>query len=486
MNVLLLANVGNSDLRLERPDLLPTHDDPDWWRSIRRQGEEINQNFDRYGDALTLPLLGPTVRWILDNEGVAGSDLHVVLFASNQAYHPTIEHEWLRDTLPVAKVIRQVLSRPPYGIPKKQIHTEAIDGIPADYSNMLSFYARTLPERQRYVDADTRVYLEVSGGTPAMTSMLIVMGVEVFGESVRTLYVDRGATVPYEVNVSRELFARKSRDVLRNQIALYAYAVAQRTLEASGALITSDSGQRELMHKLLTYADRRLAFDFKRALDALQEARKRALGVQQAQIQHWLRELEEPDAASNLAELIHSTRIKQFFGDYADFVQRIFRFQEAAFRHMAERMGLQYTKSDGQYASQNWLESVPGLGKFLDMYRNRQTGRVNTIDLSRPLNRVSLGAIVDYFVQNVPEWSHWQGVADQLHALSAVADLRNSGLAGHGFRGIGETDIEDAFGGTAADLLACLTTIYETIFEDAPGDDPYAAVNALLDAIVQG
>jgi hypothetical protein len=317
-----------------------------------------------------------------------------------------------------------------------------------------------------------------------MTSMLIVAGVEVFGERARTLYLDRSATVPYEVSVARELFARKTRDTLRNQIALHVYAAALHTVKESGDLITSDTRQRQLLAMLLNYADRRLAFDFERARAALQEARGLAVGVQQSRIGRWLRELETLDTPVLLSELLHSTRLKLQAGDYADLTQRLFRFQESSFRYMAEQMGLEYGKSH-EYASQTWFKNQAELGPFLDVYIDRQSGKVNTVDLGRSLNRYSLGAIVDYYVQHDPQWDHWRSTADDLHALSTVSELRNKGLSGHGFKGIGRPDLEAAFGGSLDTLLDHLAHIYAALFDQTPGTDPYAAVNELILELAQ-
>ncbi len=489
MSVLLLANVGNSDLHLVDRELLPEREDPHWWTS-RRLGEEVCDHFDHYSDTLELPLIGPTVQWIFEQDTITGNELNIVLFASDQQKGLPHESEWLKDTAPVAEAIQLRLAHKPFEIPKKNIRILRIEGSPADYANMLRFYAEKLPQIANSTAPNTHIYMEVSGGTPAMTSMLIVMGVEVFGEFLRTLYVDRGTPMPYELGVARELFARKMRATLRDQINLYAYAVAQKTLEQAGSLITPDDHQRQLLDALLIYADRRLAFDFARARKVLQQrAHGLATGVPQAQIKHWLHELDSPDAADQLAELLHSAVIKLKFGDYADFVQRVFRFQEATFRYMAVCMGIEYGKSE-QYLSQSWLKTQPDLQNYLTHYPRGADGKPCqqpiSIDTGRSLNRVSLGAIVDYYVQHETRWKSWNPAAEALFNLSAVADLRNRGISGHGLEGIGVQDLEAAFGGTIDDLVMSENKIYEILFGHPPGENPYDAINTLILDLMQG
>ncbi|MEW6578012.1 MAG: hypothetical protein AB1435_02340 [Chloroflexota bacterium] len=487
MRVWLLANVGNSDLQIDNSKLPtpPAAEDPQRWWTPRRIGEAVRDNPDRFAETIKLPLLEPTINWLFEHENVTGADLRLVLFASDQPREDTLESEWQKDTYPIAEALCKIVTGKPFHISQKQARIERILGSPADYSNMLSFYTQALPKVAKMVAPDDRIFLEVSGGTPAMASMLIVMGVEVFGERVRTLYVERGATVPYEVSVSRELFARKTRDTLCDQVKLHAYAVALQTLKDAGPLIDPDDDHRQLLAAVLNYADRRLSFDFDRARNALQNARQLSIGEAQARIGRWLRELEAPDTAAHLSELIHSASIKLSFGDYADFVQRAFRFQEASFRYMLEQVGVEYSDKNGKYVKSEWLQSQPGLTGFLENYLNPQTKLRDPVKLDRPLNRYSLGAMVDFFVQTQKSWKCWHASAQQLHRLSAVADLRNKGVSGHGFDGIGQDDLEQAYAAPVDKLLDDLRAIYEALFKQPPGPNPYDAINALILDLIQ-
>ncbi len=484
MTVVLLANVGNHDLQLRDRSLLPEQFDAQAMRWARILGEEIRERLSHYRGALTMPLVGPTVRWILEREAISPDDLHVVLFASAQQYAPDQERQ--KDTKPFAEVMKQLLAAPPFQLPAKHIRIISIDGNPSDYANMLAFYTGALPGVADFAEWD-QVYLEVSGGTPAMTAMLIVAGVEVFDLRARTLYLDRAAEQPHEVGIAEALFARQTRATLVQQIELHAYAVARATLDASGPLITPDARQRDLLDALLDYADRRLAFDFERARAALDRAQRLTTGSQQARLGQWLRELRTPSEAHLLAELVHSTRIKLHLGDYADMVQRLFRFQEAAFRYMAEQMGMAYSKPrDNRYVSKRWVQAQPGLGEFLEAYRPPGASEpIKVIVASRSLNRFSLGAIVDFFVQSDPAWTGWRTVAQDLHRLSALADLRNKGLAGHGFEGIGREDLEAAFGQPPDTLPVFLDGLLTALFDQDPGPDPYQAVNEVLTRLAQ-
>ncbi len=494
MTTLLFANVGNHDLKLTDPSLLPDEMQKDPRVHYRTLGEELLANYARYAPALHMPMLGPTLRWLVERQGIDPLDLHVYLFASDQNPDYTPQSEWLKDTLPFARVVERILkdgglvySTPgkdkpvPLRLSRKQVRIRRMEGNPADYRNALDFFSRELPRQAERAGPVDAVYLEVTGGTPAMTSMLIVAGVEVFGQQAHTLYVARDQDRPSQVGVSQQLFARHTRATLRTQAALHAYAVAYQGLTEHGTLAMPDGERRALLCALLDYADRRLAFDFGRARDALAEARRYASGDTQAQAAHWSRQLTDPEAQDLIAELVHSARIKYELGDYADFTQRLFRFQEASFRHLAKDMGMVCKDKNDEFVDMDWVNGVQGLTDFLADYTAPDGKRYHPLQIDgRSLNRISLGAIVNFFVQRHRQWSKYQPTVDAFYQLSKVAGLRNKGLAGHGFQGIGKQDLDNAWGKDADTILSSLVNMYEDLFDQPIGPNPYAAVNGLI------
>jgi hypothetical protein len=367
----------------------------------------------------------------------------------------------------------------PFRFPGRQVRIHTIEGNPADYKNMLDYFSREFAGMLCWVDDDTRLYLEITGGTPAMTSMMVVAGVEVFGRRTHTLYVERGIERPYRVGIGRRFFSRRAQATLRTQLELHAYAVAQEMVRQERDLIARDVERQRLILALIEYADRRLSFDFERAKTALHHAHEYATGDVQARIQYRQRELAEQASETLIAELVHSTRIKYRLGDYADFTQRLFRFQEAVFRYLAEQMGMEYADpADNEYISISWIEGLPALKTFLADY-DLGSGR-RGVDLKRSLNRMSLGAIVDYFVQHVPDWTVLKTIVPEIHRLSRVARLLNKGLAGHGFEGIGRQDLAVAFGDEADRIISVVEDIYTTVFEAPLDASPYDRVNDLI------
>lgn len=490
MKTHLLATVGNRDVQVTDRTVLP---EPmrAVWTPARVEGEALLADLDAAGGALDYPMITPVVRWLLDEKGVAPEDLQVVLFATDQPKPFTPEDEWKKDTLAYAKIIRRALLD---GLPgldraqdrrltKRQVYVRSIETNPAHYRLMLDTFTGAFADLQRYIGPDDRVYLEVTGGTPAMTSMMIVAGADAFGERARCIYKNPAETEPQEVGILPRFFARQARAALEQQLKLHAYTAALATFERHRDLIAESVPGQTLVAALITYAERRLAFDFDRARQALKDAAAVAPSDIHAQLGHLQRQLQSASTADLLAELVHNARIKYTMGHYADFTQRLFRFQEAGFRYLAEKMGLQYKNPEGKRARTAWLRNVPGLLDYLASYTdpNGETYTpVNIIDYN--LNRTNLGALVNFFVDNEPTWADRREVMDGLYRLSSFGSLRNKGLAGHSFQGIGKPDLTAAFEEDADHIVPLLETIYTGLFGVDLPEDPYAAANALIRA----
>lgn len=497
MTTLFLANVGTRDVQLSDESLLP--EELRGKASPRLVGEEILKDYRRYAGTLQVPMIAACLRWLLEERQVSPTELHVHLFASDQAAPPTTpERQWLQDTLPFAEVIRHFLldgglvyavesagkrhgrESCPLRLAGSQVHIHAVKGNPADYVGMLDFFTQKLAHLAERVDPAADIYMEVSGGTPAMTSMLIVAGVEAFGRRVQTLYVEPGARQPYPLDIARRLLARRAREAFCAQVKVYAYAAAAEILASDKNLLVEDVRRQDVLSALLEYGRRRLAFDFRRAREALSTACQYADQSVAPHLRQWWRELDpaERDTVVLVQELIHSTRILYRMGDYADFTQRLFRFQEASFRHLAERMGMRYKDEDEKRVDPAWVRSVPGLSDFLDNYRTPDGQALRWMDVE--LNRVNLGAFADFFTRNdhaaIPLWP----AVEKLHRLSGVADLRNKGLAGHGFQGIGKEDLDAAWGEDADGILPLMEQVFQALFGYPVGDSPYDGLNEVL------
>ncbi len=500
MTAFFLAAVGSHDVELSDPSLLPSALQQEL-PAARPLGEEMLADFGRYAEALRLPLIGVSLAWLIADGDVAPDELSVHLFAPDQPPPPVSPRaRWQADSILLARVSERLLrtrgvafpSRPhrvgralddsrPVRLRGSQIHVHPLTDDPADYGLMLNALSEELAEMEDQVSFDDRVYLEVTGGTTAMSSMLLVAGVEAFGRRVHALYVRPGADRPHLVSIGSRFFARQAQLVLQEQLRRYAYGAARTSVDRRGDLIAPDVADQVLLRALLDYADCRLAFDFDKAREALHRASAYASGRLQAHVRFRQRELARRDSAALLAELIHTMRIQYQLGQYADFAQRLFRFREGCLRHLAEGMGLRYRRGDERYVDPHWVDQVVGLHEFLDDYASPIGDRQVSIGWAdHPLTATSLGAVVDFFIARGEPWDRLRAAVDALHRLSSVADLHHKGLAGHGFEGISRTDLEHEFGQDPDRIVLLLEEIYNTLFTAELGDSAYETLNGLI------
>ncbi len=483
-DVLLIANVGNHDVKLEEAGhaFLPAPPEERWFP--RTLGEAILDRFERCAPYLRFDLLTPVFTYLRekhfsDVENGLWDRLHVVLFASDQSEEAGEAHK--KDTMPFAKVIQRALKQT-YEIPGEKwrvtipnVLTIPIEGNPADYANMLSFYVPQLKKRRAYFrqkeEAIPHVYMEVSGGTPAMTSMLIVAGVEVFGENVHVLYVPWGVGLAQEVRIAGQIFGQKVRNTFTHQIQEHSYTAALHTLNRDGKHVARDPERLEALIALVHYVERRLEFDFQNARRALQRAYSALRGNVQAVVGNWLRALQKAEEVDHLAELWHGMYIELDLQRYAAFVQRAFVFQERTFRHIATQMGVQ-THAEGRQLDPDWVNAQEGLVDFMEKRK---------VEWWRTLNRVILSTVIAYFMERQPTfWGHLERPIQSLNQLSAVAGLRNSGLAGHGLKGISQAAIEQAYGASLEKLMDDLADVYQDVFGQAVGPSPYQEAEDLI------
>ncbi len=480
VKALLIANVGNRDIKLD--------DQGDKRESTRQLGERILNNFEHYYNVIQLPLIEPALKYLQEEQGYEIGAIEFILFATDQGETAGDKRE--QDTLRLAEVAKNYLIKR-YGINKKGIRIEVIESNPADYRNMMEFYDQKMRRLRDWLNSKNdgefpRIYLEIMGGTPAMVTMLILKATQYFERNVSTLYNDNGQV--FDISIAEELFLQNVREELLLQTELFAYRSAWETLQQYPKVV-KNSDEREILLYLLQYGDRRLAFDYDRALKHLKEVRGSTTGELQSVVSRWLNEFKPEDTQFLLAELVYSIEIIIKLGNYSELTQRIFRFQEAMFRYMAEQMGMEYSKSSkatGEYVDPSWVKSQEGLEQFLQAYDRTADGQATAVDIKRSLNRFSLGAIVDFFVKNQQEWQHWRQAAESLHGLTNLAELRNKGISGHGFQGIGEEDILEAYGiDEIDDLVRDLKEIYRIVFGDELLNNVYDEINKVCRDIIE-
>ncbi|XRO75407.1 hypothetical protein ACO3TA_00570 [Methanocaldococcus sp. 28A] len=426
--VLFLANVGNSDLGKDEKSIFNPRE-----HNIFEESKKLYESGEFYH---LEPILLKKKIEMLNNPI---NDLEIVLFATLQ------EDENPQDTYYIAKIIKELISKE-YPNLKDKIKIEKVSRNPSDYNEMIEYYAKKL---NSFDDNYYRVYLGITGGTPAQISSLIINGVLKWEEKTRTLYKPRGKE-PKEDKIGEKIFKilkSKEFEALKKSYLYDLAAELMKKYELSENWKCEYHYLKGLHHKKL--------FNFKRAIDEFNHALKYAGLEDENRILNELNKLEklleEPKDLDDRIEkypllidlLIDNAIMKWESGEYVDFVGRIFRIREALLRYIFEKEFRisteptkikEYGKLINKYVEfEKFLDENPKLVEYL---------KGNGWNERKEINLKVLRWIYEYYLQSnkafAKKYGFIKGFDDKLEKLS---ELRNKSIIAHGFEGISKEDI---------------------------------------------
>ncbi|NTV65587.1 MAG: hypothetical protein HGA65_18915 [Oscillochloris sp.] len=476
---LLICNVGGADLVCA--------DLPKDRRGERDWAAEVLDRYDELRPLLRLPIIAKALAH-LQAQGLRADS--VVLLASDQPASASPRfHE--SDTCLTAAVITRLLNdgvadHPP--IPAGQVMTwtiadgQGVGGDPSDYDLVLAFLERLLATLAETFPSGP-VLLEVTGGTPAMTTGLLIAGCEAFGARAEVLSVHPRRPQPAALNVGRRLLATPLRATLRSNAATCAYDAALATLRANRETVGDRlaPGTIEAIERLLDYARCRYNFDFPGASAAL--ATMGQAGREAGTFATLAADVADPDRAALLAEVVHGAQARYAAGLYADFLTQLVRFEENLLRLLCLARGVRFTTrqsglpdDDGSLISRAWLRSLPfTLSRDYDDGRDRAS--------SRGLLRELLGPLAQSRGEDL------RPLLAQLDQLKPLVYLRNE--LTHSLDGVRQADLAVRFVGpraparSADQILPHLASLFAQVAGRALPPSPFTTINNLLDRLLQ-
>lgn len=476
---LLICNIGSSDLEREAlADLRGL--------SERERAARILDGYAAYQARLGLPIIGKALAHVQRQSGELAA---VVLVASDQGAQPadpTVRDDWGKDTLLTAQIVARRLAEgaPEWqAIPSERIQIWVIADAqgagrdPSDYDGVRRCFEQQLPAlNAAYPDATA--YLEVTGGTPAMTTGLLVAGTEIFGARAEVLYVHPRHPLPSTLNTGKRLQSGPLRAALRSNVATYDYDAALRGFQAQRVVIADRlaPGAPELLAALLEYARCRFNFDFSGARQALEGGIDRVGdGRWRGTVMELYQAMAQPDRAAKLAEVYHAAAARYAVGAYADFLTQVVRFQENALRALCLDRGAVFLDRRGQEHHDGW-RLHPSWADAVGFPAG-----------NRPVTRTLLRRLAQHLA--VREGADLGPLFAHLDRLNDLADLRNS--LTHTFEGVRRRDLAEGFAGqgtaeSQADaILPHLAASYALMTGRPVGRSPFDALNELLFSLLR-
>ena len=481
MSVILFANIGNSDLQIDgkRP------------QNPRVEGQAAFEHFAKHQFDLTI--IEPCVREVLRDHATIA---RVVLFFTDQQATPeSLQTDRYsvalrdKDTIWFAQIIARALEERFTGqvVSTTLVRTARTDGgqfNPSMPDEAFDVFGQLLP--RFYGDSTEQAFVLMSGGLPACNNALQLHVLAYYGERCAMLYKPETKD-PIEQRVGAQL-----QQVFQRNAALG--ALERQNFAAALALVESGAASPDVV-ALLRYATYREAFDFARAGVALREAMRLASGDMRMQIGELRGELDALDRhemPALLRELALSARIAFTNERYADFLGRVFRFQEAALRYLIEKhLGISTDIGDDHERFFMAVKANLALVEFLS------TKTINDRPLHYEMPTIPvLGAALEYMLKdgvradgssalNKHERGPLTGLREQLNKIERLSQLRNRSVIAHGFTGISREALEEASGGDARMALDVMQQVVQKL-QIERSDTLERLVAVLCDRLRQG
>lgn len=461
---LLLANVGNRDVQIPDSDDLP--------KKARDFGEAILADWSAYADKLTFPILGKALQWVAGKHGPVE---RIILVASDQKD----EHHRHSDTAPLAEVIQRAFSEKP----KWRKHLASPDAIvierchdnPSDYDDMMRFYETQMARLAG--DRASIVYLEVSGGTPAMAAMLLLKGIEHFGERAQPLYVTPTQAMPLSLNVGRQLTLDATTNDLKHSLNICQYHTALALLDSREQLLRESWPHFSAVRAVVDYARERLNFNFLAAEQALFGADRHLPSRLTSRVRDFANDISERTETWLLREVLYTAEISFRNGAYADFLGRAFRLSEGLTDHVLKAWAppeIFEGPEEKRKVADGWLNDNVDAREFLEE---------KEIDLGRCVTRLTLLTLAEYFAG---QDDMRRRIVNRLQRINVLGSYRNQMPFAHGYEGVSPALLKQRYGGKRDDeMLRDLRWLYEQIVGQPCGDNPYDAINALIFDLIQ-
>lgn len=445
MGVTLIANVGSRDVQVEGHPSLP--------KDSRPLGELIWDKWDELKSSVKFPILGKAVRWLVEKHQLLD---RIVLFASNQSnalYSQT-------DTFPFAMVIQQYFAEEFGDWVNAATSIIEVKENPADYDLMMRFYAAELAK----LPPDGVCYVEVTGGTPAMSFMLLWQGVEVLKERARPLYILQGKEEPLHLNIAKNLLSHAILGDLRESLAVYQYPAACALLDRHADFLQQFTPAFAAARMAFEHAKHRANFDFARARSAINLSKLPDLPEEEVAFLRGLgAEFDSAHDDQLLREEIFAAEIDFRNEAYRDALSNVASFTEGFLRRLALRRGVKLT-ADQKKIDPVWIDGELKLKRWL---------LDEKIEWDRPVTRLLYTKILEFKGQTDPKLKETLQWVEELNRLQ---DIRNQATHQHG--GVARQDVEHGFKGGIEALLRRLRALYERLTDTSVDENIYARLNA--------
>ncbi|KPL91718.1 hypothetical protein [Herpetosiphon geysericola] len=433
MRRIALCNVGNSDVAVNGVIIRPP----------RPAGEQHWQTYSEH--AFSAPIIDAYARYFEQRQIVLDC---VILFDTDQAENPTtsITDRYgvsLRDkdTCWFGKILERYLqerwSHVIRSVERRTIHNVN----PSLYDDAMHAFGQQLSAINH--QADTYYYVLAAGGTQAFNNALQFKAIARFRENCYVLYKSEHDSAPYSLNIPKQLLDSFNISTAIQLIRQHNFL---------GAITLLEGSVDKNIIEILWYAKYREDFNFDLAAQIIERIQFHVDGILRdliRSIQHNAYQINQTDLKFLLVELYYNAQIAYDNGRYADFLGRVFRFQETVLRYVVEtsfNISTDYSKAKKAASSTQFtklLADDPALFEHLE----QATIDGNKLDYSHfsvpvlvaMLNFLTKQQAQTYISQR--QAGIYIGLREQINKLSNLSEMRNQSVIAHGFEGVSKEQI---------------------------------------------
>ena len=428
MNVIGIT-IGNRDIKIEDKYIYNIKKDdnifPEDFEDLspRKTGKYILDNYKKFKDNITLPIINPFLEAIR-RKNIKVS--RIILFATDQP--ESIESKWRnKDTIYFAQFIKYKLK----GMKICSDEDIKIIKIGNEVNYLDSVYKQFTKEFKNNpalndLGEDTNFFILPVGGIPAIISALLFNSILYFRNNVKHYNVDEnGNVIPISFNniFLKELEKNSLLDSLKN----FFYASIR------------DKTSNEYIRTLADYAYNRLTFNFDRAYDVLEKISSEPNNrYKVSELRKSIDELYK-DKNKRLIEIFHTAIIKIKQEQYVDALLRLYNFTD---NFMSDKVFELLNLNKEKKAYEDYWKF-----EICKTFKKDEKFEKFIINYNETPN-------FDYKKQGLPtymailKYFHNENKIDEkfikvCKCLIKISDLRNKSIGAHGFQGISKEKIND-------------------------------------------
>lgn len=428
MNVIAIT-IGNRDIKIKNKYVYDIKKDdnifPEDFEDLspRKTGKYILDNYKKFKDDITLPIINPFLE-VIRRKDIKIS--RIILFATDQP--ESIESKWRnKDTIYFTQVIKYKLKEmkicddEDIKIIKTGNEVSYLDSVYKQFTKEFK-YNHALND----LGEDTNFFILPVCGIPAITSALLFNSILYFKNNVKHYNVDEnGNVIPISFN---NIFLKElEKNSLLNSLENFFFANVR------------DKTSNEYIRTLADYSYNRLTFNFDRAYDVLEKIssdpnnRYKVLELRKS-----IDELYK-DKNKQLIEIFHTAIIKIKQEQYIDALLRLYNFTD---NFMSDKVFELLNLNKEKKAYENYWK----LEIYKTFKKDKKFEKYLTNYNKIPDFNYSRKGLPTYMA--ITEYFHNENKIDEkfiniCKCLIKISELRNKSIGAHGFQGISKEKIND-------------------------------------------